>query len=154
MLFGSDVGSTPILKSRLYEKEIFPQIKRFRQTTEPISKNGAYASLGEKSRTGRKPKKFKSLDERLAQVEKECESFARLIRGCWCNPGSQLIKVAAGATEIEDVVDRYDDALIEMQTVKRLAEVGTEILLEGRKEAIRKRTEVTKKSSKPRKKKR
>ena len=131
------------------KKKSSPKSNAFGKPPKPISKNGAYASLGEKSRTGRKPKKFKSLDERLAQVEKECESFARLIRECWCDPGSPLIKVAAGATEIEDVVDRYDDALIEIQTVKRLAEVATEILLEGRKEAIRKRTEVTKKSSKP-----
>ena len=133
------------------KKKSSSKSQAFGKPPKPISKNAAYTSLGEASRTGRKPKKLKTLDERLAQVEKECESFSRMIRECWCDPGSPLIRDAVGATELGDVVDLYDDALIEMQTAKRLSEVATEILLAGRAEAIRKRTEVAKKCSTSRK---
>ena len=134
------------------KKKSSSKSQAFGKPPKPISKNAAYTSLGEASRTGRKPKKLKTLDERLAQVEKECESFSRLIRECWCDPGSPLIRDAVGATELDNVVDLYDDAIVEMQAVKRLSEVATEILLEGRSEAIRKRIEIIKKRSKSRKK--
>jgi len=104
-----------------------------------LTANDVSKSLGvNHSLTGRKPQHPKAVDERLEQLIKESESWLRLAREVWFNPGEPLIADARGATELPQLSLHYDDAIESMRWIEASATYGLEILERGKAAAIRK----------------
>lgn len=97
------------------------------------------------SLTGRKPTRPKSLDARLEQLAKESETWLRLFREVWFDLDDPLIADAAGASELPDLSQPYDDAIEVMRWVEASAAYAQEVLEAGKAKAIKKHADKAKK---------
>lgn len=100
------------------------------------------ATLGQRPQTGRRPKRPKTVDERLKQLVHESEAWGRLVREVWLDPSDPLIEDAIGATVCEGLSEQYDEAIEIVQWVAACAGVAEEKLKAGKRKAVKKRKDM------------
>lgn len=94
--------------------------------------------FGETPVRGRRPKVPKELDLRLEHLLKESESWLRLLREVWFNPGEPFIEAGIGATVLPPLDHLYEAAIEQFQLIGATVEACIEKLEKGKREAKRK----------------